>query len=500
MEFNELSEKLVNLINEDPTKAIQEAKKLNGNTEEQLLKASVFIDAGGLQNDIDIVNDGVDIFRKLLESEISNQNYKYCLANGLHALSIAKEAKDNVGFLETYDLRFEARKLFYDVNSSNDVLMEVKSGSLTNLGNLLKESNRWLEAYDFYMDALKNDRKNGTASYAALGILQNSLANGIGDFRLLNEEIERLAYHVKFNIETVRMYSGQTGVDRILSNIKGISLRKTLIKGPIENSFEEFVITNNLTLSPTVHFGDHQHDKWDILNIDFITTSKNDVGRLPDIFIMFNILKSDFILARKLYFDALNNTINDTGDYNDSLDYAFYGANISALTIAQRVSYDVLDKIAVAIRSYLNIGRAKLTDFKTFYKNGNDVNHVKIQEEIDHGNTALTALIEVSKDLYKIDGFLNLKNSMRNSSTHRFTVLHEPLMSSRINNGSIEHYDYDTFVYETLQTLKLTRSSLVYIVQMVNFREERLIRESEVIQLKMNVPVYDDFKGGKDTL
>ena len=95
----------------------------------------------------------------------------------------------------------------------------------------------------------------------------------------------------------------------------------------------------------------------------------------------------------------------ETGDYNDTLDHACYGVNESALALAQRSALDILDKIAVATLSYLDVGGAKRTSFKeAWFKESKRKDNVKefkpkILQEIEKGNTALLALTEVSRDL-----------------------------------------------------------------------------------------------------
>jgi len=51
-------------------------------------------------------------------------------------------------------------------------------------------------------------------------------------------------------------------------------------------------------------------------------------------------MKADYILSRKLLFDAMEDNYKyvDTGFYSDTLDYATYGIKSSLLTLAQRAS------------------------------------------------------------------------------------------------------------------------------------------------------------------
>lgn len=68
----------------------------------------------------------------------------------------------------------------------------------------------------------------------------------------------------------------------------------------------------------------------------------------PPVFAMFNMLKSDFILARDLAWRAVDESVwPKTGRFSDTLDFATYGPDISALMLAHRTALDLLDKVAV---------------------------------------------------------------------------------------------------------------------------------------------------------
>ena len=116
-------------------------------------------------------------------------------------------------------------------------------------------------------------------------------------------------------------------------------------------------------------------------------------------------------------------------------------------------------------------------------------------EEIKNGNTALLALTEVSRDLLNKNGYLFEKGAARNSSTHRFSVLHDLGALPKSQTGCVEHFDYEVFQRESLRTLKLARSSVIYFVQMVMIREKKLSEQSSKIVAPMIVPSHEDTRG-----
>ncbi len=142
-----------------------------------------------------------------------------------------------------------------------------------------------------------------------------------------------------------------------------------------------------------------------------ITSASDSVQReykIPTIIASWNVLKSDFLTTRWLAHAATNGEIPETGFYSDTLDYANYGSRYSALVLAQRALFDVLDKIAVAATDYLKLPKSRQIYFGTR-------RHVleskrsrkfaaplrwqpQIDAEVAAGNRSLIALAELAHD------------------------------------------------------------------------------------------------------
>lgn len=502
MEIADISERLQGLIDDDPVQAINEALQLSGNINFELLKAAILVDAGATVKNRDAILKGVEIFRNAVANYQDNSELKYNLANGLHALALSTIYKDFSWYQETEDYRLEARQYFYVAANASNASLDIRSQSFTNLGNLLWSSYRWVEAYDFYTLALTENPRNGVASSGALKMLIYALQQELGDYELLVEEIEYLATHAKENIETIYSYAGGYGVKGIVDEIKDIRAGDKKKPANECEEYERFVVSNNLTLSPTIHSHEHDSKYWDNVNISSVGVDVSGNSSVPEIFAMINILKSDYILARQIFFNASNRLFNETGNYNDTLDYSCYGVNESALALAQRSALDILDKVAVATLSYIGIGGAKGTSFKQAWfkkvqKGKDEKKEFKpvISQEIENGNTALLALTEVSIDLSNEMGFLSKKLASRNASTHRFSVFHDIGGVPTSHSGCLEHFDYEMFLRESLYTLKLARSSVIYFVQMVLIREKRLSAQKDGIVMPLFVPSHEYIRG-----
>lgn len=501
-ELAEQANRLHRLVDVNPNEAIREALSLSGNVNVDLLKAAILVDAGGIAKDSEAILKGVEIFRHVTDRCENNSELNYNLANGLHAIALATAHDGYNWYRKTEKYRLEARSLFYKSANDSKASIDTQSQSFTNLGNLLWASYRWVEAYDFYSKAMEKNPRNAVASSGALKMLRYSLEQGIGDPHLLTEEIENLAYHVNNNVEGIYAYAGEYGVNGILRGIQDIRPSEKPKSSIQPDDYKRFVISNNLTLSPNIYSHSGESKYWDDINISSVTSSIKDGAEVPEIFAMVNILKSDFIMARQLLFNAYQKRFNETGSYNDTLDYACYGVNESGLALAQRSALDILDKISVASLSYLGISGSKSASMKAAWfmkaKKGHQSRDLypAIKLEIENGNKALLAMTEISRDLSSEQGFLWEKQSSRNSSTHRFTVLHD--MGKSITKGAsgcVEHFDFETFVQETFQTLKLARAAVVYFVEMVLIREKRIAEERNGISMPLFVPSHEYIRG-----
>ncbi len=169
------------------------------------------------------------------------------------------------------------------------------------------------------------------------------------------------------------------------------------------------------------------------------------------------------------------------------------------LTLAQRSCLDLLDKIAVASSEYLSLPghpnhiyfskrwfEPRKTDEPTLWQ-------PKIKSVISKGNGALLAISEVSEDLDG-EGFLNPKRTLRHSSTHRFTVLHDIGKTPSRVSQYINHDAEADFNTQLIETLQLIRAILIYFADMVAFNEHLLHSDGRKVG-HLFVPDHDWIRG-----
>jgi len=502
-EFERLRARLESLINENPGKAVDEARSLSSDTPAggvllTGLKASFLVDAGSRCRDKPAVAEGVDLFRRLLDSDPKDANLHYNLGNGLVALAEQEPYTGFDWYLTTADLRREARSCFQRAVSLDDA-RDVSSVSLTNLGNALWKAHRWAEAYDAYSTALEYDGTNAVAATGAVKVLLRCVEHNIGDRPALLSVAAR-------HLETAKQHA-----DRI-AELAGLRARDDLSK-LLEKSldggvppdltqateYEKFVAHHRLALSPTIDGLDLSLKRWDSLRVKSFAETVGAGSGVPPLFAMFNVLKSDFLVARHLAFQALSTGIPDSGFYSDTLDYAVYGVVPSMLSLAQRACMDVLDKIAVATTEYFAIpGSEKSVYFTTRWfakrKKGQPLAwHPSLREHIHSGNTALIALAELSLDVLE-GGALHTKKVFRHSSTHGFTVLHDLGCEPSRRSAHVKHCTVDQFHSHLLESLQLARAAVLYFVEMLSLGEaDKMARSGKTAP--MLVPSHHWIRG-----
>lgn len=144
------------------------------------MRASFFIDAGGLCKDVALVTRGIEIFEHLITQYPDEENFKYNLANELTAITDIEPYDDRGWYLKTSSLRQRAKTLYQhcaDASSERDL----QARAQTNLGNALLKAYRFVEAYDCYCRALESDPSNAIAATGAARVLLSYASAGIGD-------------------------------------------------------------------------------------------------------------------------------------------------------------------------------------------------------------------------------------------------------------------------------------------------------------------------------
>jgi len=477
-EFDGAAERLLNLANVAPAQAVSEARQLRGKGAVKPsvlgLRGGILIDAGQAAEDRGAVLEGVKIFRKLSRSMQEELGYQYNLANGLSALGRLKLHSGADWYVASHAERREARRIFHMV-ARKSRSGKLRAQALINLGNQLDAGYRWVEAYNCWVEARAADASNVVAALSTARMLLRRMR----EYRSHPQAVHRIAgYYARLaarSTHTIERVAGRQAAKMAKSLPTFRSTWRPRKLRDIKDEFGRFVALHRLALVGTIEGLDLRKKRWDSVYVPVISEKLGSGGGVPPVFAMINQLKSDFCAARWLAYISQSHSPRETSVYGDTLDYAIYGVKPSLLVLAQRAALDLLDRVAVCVNEYLSIGdKPSEIAFRTFWREdgGTGSWRTQLQDEIKARNRGIVALGELASDLGE-GGFLWSKHQLRNVGTHRFCVLHDLGDTPSRASPAVEHYGLSSFFRETIDSLKVARSAILYLLDAVAWREER---------------------------
>ena len=509
---------LYNLRENDPQKAIELARVPGPGPGEREAAAVVLVDCGDAVGDFASVSQGVEIFNELVESGGSDAALSYNLANALQVRARLAYGPVSPISGQAFEDRFRARVRFGEVLRDGIASPELKSQALTNIGILLLDTSRWVEGLDCFQRALEALPRNGVAAYqemrhsmglAGLFHRQHETYQTYCHIDTLLQRIRRLSDVVFSNQDVIIDFSGRDVLRTVIDAANDAAKIESVPRKAIENRYFSFIDAEGLALSLCCSVEEYEAGRFDLLTIPSIRAKESDEHCVPEVFAMINVMKSDYAFARQVYYDVREYDVEtpylETTSHADTLDYAVYGVRYSALTSAQRIAFDLLDKIAVALACYLGLKKAYKSSFADVWgrtgKGGIFQLHDEISAHLRAGNPGLIALFniyhDISKDESRGDGFMQAHKSYRNSSTHRFSVFHDDMFSEDTSSASlaVDHTHLNRFDRLTLDSLKLARAALFYFVDTINFAEGAHRDREGAIVLSSKVPDHDYIRG-----
>jgi len=510
--FYERSLHLNTLLNSDPAEAVKQARKINLDTSDRFnmmsLRAAILVDGGALTQQQDAIEEGLALFREL-HRLFPTAGITYNVANGLAAA--AGVPPHDPSWLDhqerTREQRAEARRCFWEVAKDLDADSSLRTQAWTNLANQFSNSYRLGEAHDARLAALEIDPENGVAaSSAARDLLWLYEQGGCSDLTLI--EAAMLAKIAQRHQGRVTQYAGVQAAEQIAAFANEFG--EPSPRSPHKDPFIKWVEHERLTLAPVVELIDPALGKLDWLMLPGILERESDAGGMPPpVFAMFNVLKSDFILARDLAWRAFDeNAWPATGRFSDTLDFATYGPDASALILAHRTALDLLDKVAVTANHYFEFGQApdKVYFGKLWRRSLEKTTGLRplaerIEKVIRGGVSALYGLVELADDYDSSAGILRSQKDLRNAGTHRFVVLHDlgdPAYSRQA--PEIEHRRREQFTQEVLRALRVARSAIQMLALSISQNEQGLEQRATGFVGSLVVPDHDWIRGRDEAI
>jgi len=472
----QIASDLYALLDRDPEAAVRQARELpeihheSGATSDSV-RAGLFIDAATSLDDIELVREARSILESLIEADSRRLDLVFSLANALSTECQLVPFENTSWFLVTLDGRRKARAAYQRVIDSR-IEGEIRARSHANLGNELWRAHRWVEAYDAYLDALRADSTNYVAATGAAKVLIRARDLHIGDPSILEAAAASHLRKVDEGRERMIELAGLAAAEE-LDRLQRLPLPSSEMPDlSTADDYEKFVASNRLMLAPTIEGLDASLKRWDSLAIERVIESTDcGEGGVPPVFAFFNSAKAEYLTARWLFYLATdeNTAIPETGYFHDTLDYAIYGIRPSLAVLAQRAALDALDKIAVLVTEYLGLDEdPKKVGFNSRWYRRTKKNiegwNAGVENEINADNRGFIALAEISADLSP-DGFLGRKKELRNAGTHRAIILHDIGQSPSRDTKYATHTSVSEYHRVVLETLRLARASLLYLVE-----------------------------------
>lgn len=506
--LHELSVHLNSLLDSDPAEAVRQARMIDLNAPDRYqlmnLRAAVLVDGGASTEQKDAIEEAIALFRELESQFPTVPGVAYNLANGLVA-AVGNPPNDQ-SWLDHQELtrgyRAEARRCFWKVTQSLEGNPELKTQSWTNLANQLSSSFRLGEAHDARLAALDIDPGNGVAAYAAARDLLWLYDQG-GCSDLTRVEAAMLAKIARHHQVRVALYAGAAAAEQIAAFADQFDDPPPR---PLHiDPFIGWIERERLTLAPVVELVDPNLGKVDWLMLPGILERASDTrGFPPPVFAMFNVLKSDFILARDLAWRALDEDVwPATGRFADTLDYAKYGTDMSAIILAHRTALDLLDKVAVTANHYFELGQApdKVHFGKLWRGSPDKATGLRplapgVEKAIRDGASALYGLVELAEDYDSSAGILRSQKNLRNAGTHRFVVLHDLGDPSHSRQApEIEHHSLKNFTHEAMRALRVARSAIQTLALAITQHERGMAERQNGLFGSLTVPDHDWIRG-----
>lgn len=456
-------------------------------------KMGFLIDIGfGLKNR-EIIEEGLVDLKKMLKNTI-NTNHKvllnYNAANGYYSLFSISRNKDIMQLVDNKDLQEAKRRLREALKGVENVGPDLKKRIWTNYGNCLDSIGRTMEALYAYDEALKID-PNFSMAFGNKAIALRFFADISGTYR------------TAMYIKSYQMLKALTDED--LVRFGGIESKKSFeneIK-KIENLFEDrTTLLQNLEHPP---YDINNATDFELFYINFCSEHKlflnfhihednceasivdpifpniasliDDIDTYDNLTKYVNQIKEDYMIARLLLIQSQFNRedfnrITRRTTFINTLDYSVFDIYVGLLKSAFREAYNILDKIAIFINGYYNIGLNE-GDVQFYSKKDHRCiwqKNKKIREEIrKSGNISLYALYDIFLD-FNSEDYKQFRN-IRNALVHRKLIVYYSSSSTfDVDDANVSYGDMLTL---TIKLLQLVKSAVIYLINFVYLEEKK---------------------------
>ncbi|GEB46824.1 hypothetical protein MTE01_27690 [Microbacterium testaceum] len=363
----------------------------------------------------------------------------------------------------------ETRLLLAGTGHSPYVEPILRSKALCNLGNALDTSGRWLEAYEAYQDSLTEYPNNGNAA----GNIAELLASRIrlrrgqpGHYAALFNRYARLAKRLREHTIGISSEAAADGWDA-LREIDGVGHESH--DGDSGDFYQRWVAQNRLALSVAMEGLGSEGPRWDDADVEAALIPTDSPTPLA-IFAAVNVLKSEYLVARRLAYDGIvelaDGATDESGTYAETNDNSVFGQPAAKIVLAQRATLDVLDKIAVVANLYFEVGDpADRVKFRTFWTNRKTSELRPELPQFKPWPNYRFALAELAYDVDE-NGLYADAQLLRNAGTHRLVHVKRDGYTGPTRDAIVSVGEKD-LASASLQALRVARAAYLYLLDFI---------------------------------
>ncbi|MCA9371692.1 MAG: hypothetical protein H6773_02850 [Pseudomonadales bacterium] len=457
-------------------------------------KPGFLVDIGNDLRNENIIREGIDFGESTL-TQTKNSKTKaylhYCLANGYTSLYQLTErmggAVDRT-ISQSANLLQAKQHLIQATNNEFDD-PNLKTQLLINLGNCLDTLGRGIEAITAYNEAL-NLNKNFPMAIANRAKALRAFADISDKYRA---SIYVTAYQdIKSVLDDPKLVQvggtdAKKAFERELDYIESLFQDKSLLKKSIKHpryktkgltKFEQYYL--DFCSREKLFLNFHIHDDFCEAAIEdpvFIRliTKIDDNDTFYNFAKQLNQIKEDYAVARlnlvqSQYKQKTFDSISKRTSYVYALDYSQFNLYVGLLKSAFKDAFNILDKIAVFINDYYDLG---LKENNIYFSTASVWEHKEVirKEILNSDNLSLYALYDIYRD-FKLNRYQRIKQ-IRNALTHRRLIVFDSLITSVDDKTDKHNIDSDTFFQETVNLMRLTKAVIIYLINFVNTEEDK---------------------------
>ena len=462
------------------------------------ISSGLYIDIGFIQKNYKLINEGIRLLEEHLEvlalREELRQSVFYNLGNGYMSLyNLNKLDNPYYGFMNKSTELNKAMKYYKESLESKVQNKTITVQAYVNIANTLDSTGRSIEAIEFYDKALSINPNYGMGisnkgiaiKYYARLMNDKSFMYVMKGYKLIEDGIKKGVDEYSKVIFSKYMKEIEEQFDIINSEDKCEDELEYVYEDSNdrkEDIYKQFCFENDLYLNLYGRCIKCKYSAHDDIEIRKMITSV-DIPIQESSYIklssFLNEIKQNFVTARFLLFEGhFEDRQLDYVDQNvaivNTLNYVENNVHIQLLKFAFKNMYDILDKIAIFINEYLQMGKnERHIDFNNVWYENGDKSKQKIHKRIiETKNFDINALFNISLDLSNDIEYKELRE-IRHTLTHRYLNIYW------MGEDSIENMSKEYLLESTIKITKVVKNSIIYLMSFIDIEEEKKYHQIE---------------------